>query len=226
MFQNSINLFFPPVCAGCNSLLLANEAVICTICRHNFPLTYHHLNPENEVFKRFYGRVPLEYASALFYFEKKGIVQQLIHNLKYKGQEEIGTILGQWYAEDLKKVAILKSVDAIIPVPLHEKKFKARGYNQITKFGESLSKELNITYNPHLLVRDIYAKTQSKKSFSNRNEAAKTVFEALFTEKDRCNHFLLIDDVITTGATLEACSHILLKIPNAKISMVCIAMTH
>ena len=226
MFKSLINLFFPPVCAGCHLFLLSNENVICTLCRHNIPLTNHHLNPENEAFKKFYGRIPVEYASALLYFHKRGIVQELIHNLKYKGQEEIGTVLGEWYAEDLKNSAIIKSIDEIIPVPLHKRKLQERGYNQVTNFGLSLSKNFNISYNPNLLVRNIYSKTQSKKNLLNRSDGIDTIFDAYFSEKDHNKHFLLIDDVITTGSTLEACSHALLKIPGAKISIVCMAMAH
>ena len=226
MFKNIINIFFPPVCAGCHSFLVSNVNVICTLCRHNIPLTNHHLNPENEAFKKFYGRIPVEYTSALLYFHKKGIVQELIHNLKYKGQEEIGTVLGEWYAEDLKNSTILQSVDEIIPVPLHKRKLRERGYNQVTNFGLALSKNLNIPYNPNLLVRNIYSKTQSKKTLLNRSDGIDTIFDVAFTNKDHNKHFLLIDDVITTGSTLEACSHALLKIPGAKISIVCMAMAH
>jgi len=226
MFKNIINLFFPPVCAGCHSFLISNENVICTQCRHNIPLTNHHLNPENEAFKKFYGRIPVEYTSALLYFNKKGIVQELIHNLKYKGQEQIGTVLGEWYAEDLKNATILQSADEIIPVPLHKRKLRERGYNQVTNFGLSLSNGLKIAYNPNLLVRNIYSKTQSKKNLLNRSDGIDTIFDVSFTEKDHNKHFLLIDDVMTTGSTLEACSHALLKIPGAKISIVCMAMAH
>ena len=226
MFKSLINLFFPPVCAGCHLFLLSNENVICTLCRHNIPLTNHHLNSGNEAFKKFYGRIPVEYASALLYFHKRGIVQELIHNLKYKGQEEIGSVLGTWYAEDLKNSVIIQSVDEIIPVPLHKRKIRERGYNQVTNFGLSLSKNLNISYNPNLLVRNIYSKTQSKKNLLNRSDGIDTIFDVAFTEKDHNKHFLLIDDVITTGSTLEACSHALLKIPGAKISIVCMAMAH
>lgn len=226
LINNIINLFFPPVCAGCHSFLLSNENVICTLCRHNIPLTNHHLNPQNESFKKFYGRIPVEHTSALLYFHKKGIVQELIHNLKYKGQEEIGTVLGEWYADDLKNSEILQSVDEIIPVPLHRRKLRERGYNQVTNFGLSLSNVLNVPYNPKLLVRNIYSKTQSKKTLLNRSDGIDTIFDVVFTEKDHNKHFLLIDDVITTGSTLEACSHALLKIPGAKISIVCMAMAH
>jgi ComF family protein len=200
--------------------------VICTLCRHNIPLTNHHLNPDNEAFKKFYGRIPVEHTSALLYFHKKGIVQELIHNLKYKGQEDIGAVLGEWYAEDLKNLDILKTIDEIIPVPLHKRKLRERGYNQVTNFGKTLSIGLNILYNPNLLVRNIYSKTQSRKSFLNRSEGIDTIFDVVFTEKDHNKHFLLIDDVLTTGSTLEACSHALLKIPGTKISIVCMAMAH
>ena len=224
MFESIINLFFPKVCSGCSSFLLSNENVICTVCRHDIPLTNHHLNPENDAFKKFYGRIPVLHTSALFYFHKKGIVQELIHNLKYKGHEEIGTVLGEWYAEDLKNIKLLQSVDEIIPVPLHPKKLKERGYNQVTAFGTALSANLNLDYNDSLLIRNVYSKTQSKKTLLGRTEGIETIFDVSFTEKNHNKHFLLIDDVITTGATLEACSRALLKIPGAKISIICMAM--
>ena len=224
MFKSIINLFFPKVCSGCNSFLLTNENVICTHCRHDIPLTNHHLIADNDAFKKFYGRIPVFHASALFYFYKKGIVQQLIHNLKYKGHEEIGTILGEWYAEDLKTIDSLHDIDQIIPVPLHRRKLKERGYNQVTAFGEALSSSLNLEYNNSILVRNIYSKTQSKKNLLGRTEGIETIFDVSFTDSDHNKHFLLIDDVITTGSTLEACSRALLKIPGARISIVCMAM--
>ena len=224
MFKSIINLFFPKVCSGCNSFLLTNENVICTHCRHDIPLTNHHLIADNDAFKKFYGRIPVLHASALFYFHKKGIVQQLIHNLKYKGHEEIGTILGEWYAEDLKTIDSLHDIDQIIPVPLHRRKLKERGYNQVTAFGKALSSSLNVEYNNSILVRNIYSKTQSKKNLLGRTEGIETIFDVSFTDSDHNKHFLLIDDVITTGSTLEACSRALLKIPGARISIVCMAM--
>ena len=224
MFKSIVNLFFPKVCSGCNSFLLTNENVICTVCRHDIPLTNHHLNPDNDASKKFYGRIPIQHASALFYFHKKGIVQQLIHNLKYKGHEEIGSIIGEWYAEDLSQMEFIQTVDEIIPVPLHPRKLKERGYNQVTTFGKALSSSLNLIYNDSLLNRNKYSKTQSKKNLLGRTEGIESVFDVTFTEKDHDKHFLLIDDVITTGSTLEACSRALLKIPGVKISIVCMAM--
>lgn len=224
LFKSVINLFFPETCGGCNVILTSNEKIICTLCRHNIPLTNHHLNPQNEAFNKFYGRVDVVHASAFVYFHKKGIVQEMIHNLKYRGHEDIGELLGNWYAEDLATIPKLKSVDCIIPVPLHKRKFNERGYNQVTTFGFALAKRLNLTYTSTILIRKVYAKTQSKKNLLGRSEGIGSTFDVIFTEKDHNKHFLLIDDVITTGATLEACSKALLKIPGAKISIVCMAM--
>lgn len=224
MFKSLIQLFFPPSCAGCTTILIANENVICTKCRHEIPLTQHHLDPGNEAFKKFYGRIPVEHVSALFYFHKKGIVQELIHNLKYRGQEAIGTVVGEWYAEELKTIPVLSTVDAIIPVPLHPRKLRERGYNQVAEFGNALAKSLHIPVNNTILFRQVYSKTQSQKNRLGRTEGIDAAFDVSFTESEHNQHFLLIDDVITTGATLEVCAKSLLKIPGVKISIVCMAM--
>ena len=226
MLKLLLNLFFPPICAGCNNLLLSDEIVICTDCRHHIPVTNHHLTHENEAFNKFYGRLPVEAASALCYFHKKGILQEMIHKLKYKGAIEVGTAMGSWYAEELKSIPNIQTVNEIIPVPLHKRKLRERGYNQVTSFGLALSDGLQIPYNDKLLERKIYSKTQTKKNLLGRTIADKTVFDVDFTASDHNKHFLLIDDVLTTGATLEACGRALLKIPGAKISIACIAMSH
>ena len=224
MFKSLLHLFFPPTCAGCKTILIANENVICTSCRHEIPLTQHHLNPENDAYKKFYGRIPVEHVSALVYFHKKGIVQELIHSLKYRGQEAIGTVFGEWYAEELKNIPVLRTVDTIIPVPLHPKKLRERGYNQVTEFGNALAKSLQIPISNSILFRQVYSKTQSQKNLLGRTEGIDSIFDVSFDEKDHNKHFLLIDDVITTGATLEVCAKALFKIPGTKSSIVCMAM--
>ena len=225
MFKSLLNLFFPKTCSGCSSYLTANETIICTTCRHDIPLTNHYLNQENEAFKKFYGRVAVRHVSCFVYFHKKGIVQEMIHNLKYRGHEEVGSLLGNWYAEDLKLVPELTSATCIIPVPLHKRKLRERGYNQVATFGKALSTQLSLPYNDKVLIRKVYSKTQSKKNLLGRTEGIQSTFDVNFTTDDHNKHFLLIDDVITTGATLEACSKALLKIPGASISIVCMAMT-
>ncbi|RAR72635.1 ComF family protein [Flavobacterium aciduliphilum] len=225
MIKSIVNLFFPKTCCGCNAYLLHQEIILCGRCRHEIPLTHHHENETNEVVQKFYGRVALEFGAAQFYFHKKGIVQGLIHHLKYKGQQEIGTVLGYWYAEDLKPIVTSKKITCIIPVPLHKRRLRTRGYNQVTTYGKALSEKLEIPYNETLLFRKLYSKTQTKKSLLKRSEVESSLFEVDCNESHHNQHFLLVDDVITTGATLEACAKALLKIPGARVSIVCIALS-
>ncbi len=226
MIQELINLFFPKVCAGCESLLLSGENVICTRCRHDMPQTNHHLIVENEAFRKFYGKVPVEFVVCFLYFHKRGIVQQLIHNLKYKGCEPIGTVIGDWFWPNLTSHVATHKIDEIRPVPLHPKRLRKRGYNQVSTFGKSLSEHLNIPYNDRLLVRRLYSKTQTRKNLLNRSQLVQTnIFETDFTTTNHQKHFLLIDDVLTTGSTLEACARALLRIPGAKISVATIAFS-
>lgn len=190
------------------------------------PFTLHHLTAENETYKRFYGRLPLEYASSMVYFHKKGIVQELIHNLKYRGKEEVGELMGHWYAADLASVPELQSVTDVIPVPLHKKKLRERGYNQVAKFGMGIATGMGISYNDTILLRKTYTKTQTSKNLAARAEIIGSAFDVEYCDTDHNKHFLLIDDVITTGATLEACGRALLSIPGARLSIVTIAYAH
>jgi ComF family protein len=205
---------------------MSNEAVICTHCRHEMPLTQYYLDTKNEAVKKFYGKIEIQHASAFLYFNKKGMVQELIHNLKYKGHEEIGFVLGNWYVEDLKELNLEIPFNIVIPVPLHKRKFRERGYNQVTTFGKALAKGLNIVFEDAILYRKKYSKTQSKKNLLGRSENIENIFDVHFSEENHNKHFLIVDDVLTTGATLEACSRALLKIPGAKISIVCMAMAN
>lgn len=225
MLKYLINLLFPKLCLGCNSLLLHNETIICSECNHNLPYTKHHFLERNDTTKKFYGIVPIEFSASMLYFHHKGIVQNLIHNLKYKNHQEIGTLLGKRYAKDLEAVNQIKTITEIIPVPLHKKRLEERGYNQVITFCEALSEELKIPLNDTLLYRNRYSKTQTKKDKESRKDVSNALFDVNFTEADSNKHFLLIDDVLTSGATLEACAKALLKIPNSKVSIITIAYT-
>ncbi|EGV42292.1 ComF family protein [Bizionia argentinensis JUB59] len=219
MFTALLNLFFPKVCYGCNGLLHDNELYACTACRHNFPITNFHLNKDNTLLKVFYGRVPIESATALLRFEKKGITQNLIHNLKYKGYEDIGIFLGSWLGAELKNLPEYENIDMIVPVPLHKNKLRKRGYNQVTKFGQELAKSLEAEYVDDVLIKVTNTSSQVTKSRLTRWLSNVEVFKVINAEKTQHKHILLVDDIITTGATLEACAAVLIKNSDVKISI-------
>ena len=225
MLKALLNLFFPSLCNGCNALLLNNESVICVKCRHELPLTYHHLISKNEIMSKFYGILPIEQANAMLYFHSKGIVQALIHNLKYRKQQEIGTLLGNMYAFELKESHKIPKVDYIIPTPIHKKRLRQRGYNQITTFCNALSNELQIPIENQLLYRTKHTLSQTKKTSAKRSEIKAKDFEIKYNDHHMGKHYLLVDDVITSGATIEACAKALLTIPESKVSILSIAYT-
>lgn len=225
MLKSLLNLFFPKLCNGCNTLLLNNETVICVKCRHELPFTYHHQIENNEIMQKFYGILPIEQATAMLYFHSKGIAQELIHNLKYRKQQEIGTILGNIYAHELIESNKISKVDYIVPTPIHKKRLQERGYNQVATFCEALSKELQIPIENELLFRTKHTKTQTKKSKAKRAELLSNNFDVKAKNHHIGKHYLLIDDVITSGATIEACAKKLLEIPDSKVSLLAIAYT-
>ncbi|QNM85474.1 ComF family protein [Polaribacter pectinis] len=223
--KDFFHLFYPKLCANCENNLTENETVICTFCRHDLPLTNFVDYKKNKVYEIFYGRVSIEKANSLLYYRKKGITKKIIHELKYKGNEDVGVFFGNWLGEILKENRQLSDVDFIIPVPLHPKKMRQRGYNQVTKFGEYLSKHLKITFIENILIRISTSKTQTFKARFERFNNLDTKFmlknTSIFTNK----HVLLIDDVITTGATLEACIKELQKTKGIKVSIITMAYT-
>lgn len=226
MFKTVVDLFFPKVCYACNMHLQDLEIYVCTSCRHNLPVTNYHFNANNTVEKIFFGRAKVEQATALLRFEKKGIVQQLIHNLKYRGYEEIGLFLGEWLGNELKDLTTYKGVDIVIPVPLHKKKLKKRGYNQVTKFGQEIAKALQVDYDDKSLIKITNTKSQVTKKRFARWQADHELFALENASLIENKHILLVDDIITTGATLESCIQVLNKAKNVKISIATMAIVN
>lgn len=226
MFHDLMDFIFPRFCNFCETALLPVENVLCTYCLHDLPLTSNHLEQGNEVEKIFYGRIPVENATSLLVFDKKGVVQKLIHSLKYKGQQEIGSFLGSWLGNELKEVDRYREVTVVIPVPLHKLKLKKRGYNQVEKFGKEIAAALQVPYRDQNLLKISSSATQTlKKRFARWGSIGET-FVLENPEILENAHILLVDDLVTTGATLEACAEKLLKIPGIKISIATMAVTH
>ena len=225
IFKDISNLFFPELCLSCKDTLTNNEKIVCSFCNYELPTTDFTNNSNNLVEKTFLGRIQFFEATSLLFYSKKGIVQKLIHNLKYHNQQEVGSFFGNWLGSIIHKSNRFKELDYIVPVPLHKNKLKSRGYNQVTKFGEQLSKQINVPYIKGILVRTNVSKTQSKKIRLDRWKNVNEMFLVTDLSKFKNKHILLIDDIITTGATIEACANELFKTKNVTISVVVMAVT-
>lgn len=225
MFHDLLDLFYPKICNCCEKELVKNEKVVCTHCLHLLPVTNFHFDNENIVRKVFYGRLPVENATSLLYFRKKGMVQNLIHNLKYRGHKEIGVFLGKWLGAELKKGKNYREIDAVIPVPLHRKKLRSRGFNQVEDFGKEIAKSLNSEFIDDVLVKKNASGTQTLKKRLSRWGTIEETFLVENPEKIKNKHLLLVDDLITTGATMEACAVKLKEVEGIKLSVAAMAFT-
>jgi ComF family protein len=218
------HLFFPRLCEGCASALLTTEQVLCLSCAQQLPETgYHHI-ADNDTALRFAGRVPYSYATSFAWFTADGLLQHLLHRLKYRGRGEIGTYLGHTFATSLSPVPWIHEVDLIIPVPLHPAKKAARGYNQAALIAGGLGERLRIATSDKLLLRIRETESQTQKSRTERVNNMAGAFRISNAGALAGKHILLCDDVLTTGATLEACAHALQAAPGIKISLATIGI--
>jgi len=223
--EELFSVFFPETCLCCSQPISKNSHSICLSCRHELPFTNYTDHKANKVEKSFYGRIPLEAATALLHFQKKGPVQTLMHQLKYRGQQKIGTLLGIWMAESLRNSERFKTIDCIVPVPLHKKRLKKRGYNQLTKFGETMAKTLDIPYMADNLIRIKSTATQTRKFRMERWSNVTTKFYIKKPHVFENKHILLVDDIITTGATVEACFNAFQHVNQFKMSLATMSYT-
>ena len=223
LFKHIINLLFPRVCAGCGNILLEGEDTVCTTCRFLLPKTGYEKNPDNPLAQMFYGQMPFNAVMAEFFFSKTGKVQHLIHGLKYHHCRENGIFLGQEIGKSLLQAPDYQEIDCIVPIPLHPKKEKIRGYNQSHVIAEGISEIMNIPIAEKCLMRSVFTDTQTHKTRDERYQNVKNIFHIEKPEKLENKHVLLVDDVLTTGATLMSAGKALLNVEGIKISVATVA---
>ena len=221
--RDFISLFFPNYCFGCSQSLVKGEDTLCTNCLLELPKTNYHFLADNPIKTRLAGRLPLKYALAFLKFRKTGIVQHLLHQLKYNNQPEVGIKLGKSYGYELSQSGFQHEFDVIVPVPLHPARERTRGYNQSAKFAEGLGESLNIPWDAGISVRKVATVTQTRKSKQERWDNVKNVFDIPESERIKDKRILLVDDVITTGATIEACGMHLINSGCRELSIACLA---
>jgi len=192
---------FPAVCIHCHATLVRDEQYICSRCKIALPKTNDYLDPTNRLFQKFAYEPKIRHVSSFLDYNKHGITRKLIHGLKYRGEMEIGVLLGKMYGDDLRKAGKLHP-DIIFPVPLHQRKLKKRGYNQSEKIAQGLSESMSVEVDTDMLIRKVYTSTQTTKTRVSRWENVGNVFEVVSPQRLHGKKVMLVDDVLTTGATM------------------------
>ncbi len=219
-----LNLLFPSLCIVCGENLHKQEQHLCINCLQGIPKTNYQLVVNNPIEKRFWGKVPINRGTAFFFFQKGSPYQKILHSLKYRGNQEVGELLGKYAAQELLESVDFSTIDIIIPVPLHPKKQKIRGYNQSECIGNGLSKILEKPIDNTSLIRVRENTTQTKKTVFERYENTDGIFVLQNQNNLTGKHVLLVDDVLTTGSTLEACIRVLIEIEGIKVSVFTLAV--
>jgi ComF family protein len=223
LWDDFVSLLFPRLCFACGNHLMRNENLICTECYVVIPRSNYHIKVENPVAQLFWGRCLLEKAAAFSFYNKGSRIRNLIHNLKYKGIKEIGYELGSIYARSLKSSGFTTGIDLIIPVPLHPSKKRIRGFNQSDVISSGIADVTGLPVDTNSLVRTTVSATQTRLSRYERWTNVESIFRVTDPEKIRGRHILLVDDVITTGSTIESCANELLKVEGVRVSVVALA---
>ncbi|GAB5538359.1 MAG: ComF family protein [Salibacteraceae bacterium] len=216
------HLTFPFNCYGCSRALEEGDRPICRDCIEHFPRTFYWQQDDNEVEKIFWARIPVEGACSYMFFNKDGIAQALMHQLKYNNKPIVGEWLGRLFGEEIKD-SVFDNVDILVPVPLHRKKEKSRGYNQSNYIVKGMSESMNKRYSTNAIERIRANESQTKKGRFERWINVRELFRVSQPEVIQNKHVLLVDDVVTTGATLEACADAVLQVRGTKVSIATIA---
>lgn len=223
LWDDFISLLFPRLCYACGNQLMRNENLICTECFVVIPRTNYHFVEDNPVAQLFWGRCLIEKAAAFSYYNKGSRIRKLIHNMKYNGIREIGYDLGRLYGLSLKTSGFINDIDIIIPVPLHPVKKRIRGFNQSETISMGIADATHLPVDLKSLARVLVSATQTKRSRYERWTNVEGIFQVLDSQTIMGKHVLLVDDVITTGSTIESCTNELLKIEGVKVSAVALA---
>jgi len=203
MLKDFISIIFPECCVGCSSLLMKGEKHICSICTLRLPIVAHD-EYEDLIKSRFYGRFNFEHCFSYLKYNKGGLTQKILFSLKYKDNTELGLYFGTLQAHSVKNVGIDKGFDLVIPVPLHKKRLKNRGYNQSDFLADAIGQVLNVPVYKGVITREKYSESFTRKNRLERTDHLSEIFEVKNPEILTGKHILLVDDVITTGSTLEA----------------------
>lgn len=218
-FHSLLHLFFPHTCAGCGSDILAHDQLLCLQCIDRLPHTHFHRFAGNPIEKIFWGRLPIACATSFLYFTKSSILQRLVHQFKYNGKQEIGQYIGRRMGEELQETGRFKDIDALVPLPLFASRERKRGYNQSGVLCDGIAEVLQLPVLKNIITRKSATETQTHKSRTQRWANIEGRFELLQPEAIQNKHILLVDDVITTGATLEACGQALMAAGNTQLSI-------
>ena len=219
VFQGLLDFIFPRLCLGCKQYLSPNERGLCTPCFVAMPFTDHFKQAQNVLQQELVSHLPIQHAAALSYFQKEGLVAELVHQLKYKNQPKVGHYLGRWMGAALQTSPYFKPLDGIIPVPLHPKRKRERGYNQTELIAKALGDVIQKPLCSEFLARAVYTPPLALANQGNRWKIIKNAFVPQDAIRGQTGHFLLVDDVVTTGATLTACAQALLLHSKIKLSI-------
>lgn len=223
-FLSIINLLFPRQCAVCGAPLQEGEEGICVGCNMDMPRTNYHLSKDNPVERLFWGKITLERATSYFFYRKGGDFRRVLHQLKYGGRKDLGGIMGRFMAEDLVGDGFFRGIDIIVPVPLHPRKRKMRGYNQSECIARGVSGVTGIPLDASSVIRRKNTETQTRKSAYERWENVNGVFRLRYPERFEGKHVLIVDDVLTTGSTATACADAFKEVANVRISVLTLSV--
>ncbi len=223
--KNFLNLLYPDLCCSCKTILMQGEQHICLHCRSGLPFTGFETDRENSFTALFWGRVRIETGTALLYYVKKGVVQQLIHSFKYRSDIRLGRFLGGLLGESIVSSELYREIEIIVPVPLHPEKERKRGFNQSKVIAECISRAMDVPCLGRVLERSGHAESQTRKARFARWENVASSFSLRQVEAVKDRNILLVDDVVTTGATLEACANKLMEAGGVRLWMAALAIS-